>query len=511
MNLKRTRWPSALAAVVAVTLLLAGAISGCSGPSSTPVTPPKSTSVTVALQGEPTTLDPQYADDGNMQKVTENIFEGLLALNGKTLQVEPSLATAFQRSGDSAWRLTLREGVKFQSGDPLTAEDVVFSVNRIIDPAYKSQIAGNFGTIDKAVKIDDKTVDILTKGPDPVLPIRLTLLKIMSKKAVEAAGDKVVTTPVGTGPYKLKDWNRGVSLSLELNPNYWGAKPTVTAATYRFIQEGATRLAAVKAGEVDIGLNMLPEYTKELPQVKSIEGLEFYFIRMSQFKGIMKDQKIRQAATLAVNTQALVTNLFQGYASQANGQLLKPGYTGYNKDLKPYAFDLEKAKALLKESGYKGEVVELVSERGRWLKDTEISEAVADMLRAAGFNVKLTFLSFQEWLATLFDATRAPDMQFSSHANEMLDADRTFTSCVASTGTQSTYNNKELDTLIEQARTELDPAGRQAAYEKVGKTVFDDPAWIPLVNVKDIYGLTTRVTWEPRQDGRLFLAEIGLK
>ncbi|MEX0974364.1 MAG: ABC transporter substrate-binding protein [Bacillota bacterium] len=506
--MSRTKWSIPLALVI-VLALAAGALSGCGGKAQESAAKPAS--ITIALQGEPTTLDPQYADDGNMHPVTENVFETLLQLDGKTLQVKSCLATAYQRTGENTWRFTLRQGVTFHNGDPLTAEDVVFSVNRIIDPAYKSQVVGNVATIVKAVKVNDKTVDILTTGPDPLLPMRMTLLHIMNQKAVTAAGDKVVTTPVGTGPYKLNQWNRGVSLTLDAFPDYWGAKPSITAATYRFIQEDATRLAAVKAGEVDLSVNMLPEYTKELPQVKSGDGLEFYFIRLSQFKGIMKDPRIRLAACYAIDKDSLVKNLFQGYAAAAQGQLLKPGYVGFNKELKPYPYDPEKAKALLKEAEYNGEKIQLVSERGRWLKDTEISEAVADMLRSVGFNVQLTFLSFQEWLATLFDATRAPDMQFSSHSNPMFDADRTFTSCLASTGTQSTYHDPVLDDLITQARTELDPAKRQATYEKIGKTAYDDPAWISLVNVKDIYGLSTRVNWEPRQDGRIILSEIILK
>lgn len=255
----------------------------------------------------------------------------------------------------------------------------------------------------------------------------------------------------------------------------------------------------------------MPEYAKELPQVKSVEGLEFYFIRLSQFKGVMADPRLRQAANYAINKETLVKNLFQGYAAVAPGQLLKPGYVGFDKELKPYQYDPEKAKALLAEAGYSGQKIQLVAERGRWLKDTEIAEAVADMLRAAGFNVQLTFLSFQEWLKVLFDQSLAPDMQFSSHANEIFDGDRTFTSCVKSDGPQSTYKNAGLDKIIDQARTELNAGTRQALYEKVAKTVYDDPAWIPLINVKDIYGLTARVVWEPRQDGRIILPEMALK
>ena len=505
----------------ALAVLMLFGLSGCAeqkpaAPAPKPAEAPKPAApppkvITLALQGEPTTLDPQYPDDGNMRAVTENVFEGLLKLNGKTLQADPSLALSYERQGEKTWRFKLRSGVKFHNGQPLTAQDVVFSVNRIVDPAYKSQIAGNFGTIDKAAKVDESTVDIMTKGPDPVLPIRMTLLKIVNEKAIKDAGDKVATQPVGTGPYKVTEWKRGVSITVEKFADYYGTKPPVDKATYRFIQEGATRLAAVMAGEVDLAVNMLPEYAKQLPQVKAVEGIEYYFIRLSQFKGTMKDKRLRLAANYAVNKQVLVDSLFQGYATVAQGQFFKPGYVGYNKNVKAYPYDPEKAKALLKEAGYKNQKVQIVAERGRWLKDGEVAEAVATMLKNVGFNVELKYLSWQEWLKALFDQKLAPDLMFSSHGNEMFDADRTFSSCVHSKGPQSTYANPALDKLIDQARTELDTAKRQATYEQVTQAVHEDPAWIVLLNANDIFGMTVRMQWEPRQDGRIILSEMSIK
>ncbi|MCR4398022.1 MAG: ABC transporter substrate-binding protein [Firmicutes bacterium] len=508
-----------VAVLLAVALAASGA--GCARPAEKkpevqqpaqpqPVQPPKiKDSIVIALQGEPTTLDPQFPDDGNMRTVTENVFEGLLEMDGRTLKPKPCLADSYRALDDTTWEFKIRSGVKFQNGEPLTADDIVFSVNRIIDPAFKSQIAGNFRTITGARKIDESTVHVLTNGPDPVLPVRITGLKIVNKKHVEASGDAVGTKPIGTGPYRVTGWSRGVNITVEAFDDYWGTKPTIRRATYRFIEEGSTRLSALKANEIDLAVNMLPEYVKDVPKVESVEGLEFPFVRLNQFKGVMKNKLLRQAANYAIDKEALATSLYGGYAVVAQGQLFKPGYVGFNPSLKPYPYDPAKAKDLIQQAGYKGEKVQLVAERGRWLKDGELAEAVSMMLRDVGFNVELKYYDWSGWLKILFDRNLAPDMILSFHSNDMFDADRTFSSLVHSKGPMSSYGDS-LDQAIDSARNEMDPAKRQRMYEEIGRAIYDDPAFIFLLNLKDIYGLSKDLDWKPRQDEKRLLLEMRI-
>ena len=464
--------------------------------------------VVIALQGEPSTLDPQFADDGNMRAVTENVFEALLEVDGQTLKPKPCLAESMKTVNATTWEFKLRKGVKFHNGEPLTADDVVFSVMRQIDPKFKSQIAGNFRTITSAKKVDDSTVQIITNGPDPALPIRLTGLMIVNKKHVETSGDTVGTKPVGTGPYKFTNWTKGVSISVEAFPDYWGNKPSIKKGLFRFIEEGSTRLSALKAGEIDLAVNMLPEYVKDVPKVEAVEGLEFPFIRLHQFKGVVKNKLIRQAMNYAIDKEALAKSLYGGYATIAQGQLFKPGYVGFNANLKPYPYDPNKAKELLKQAGYKGEKIQLVAERGRWLKDGELAEAVSMMLRDVGLNVELKYYDWQGWLKVLFDRNLAPDMIQIFHSNDLFDADRTFSSLVHTKGPMSSYLSEELDKKIDAARTEMDPAKRQKTYEEIGQAIYDDPAFIFLLNIKDIYGLSKNLDWKPRQDGKKLLSEM---
>lgn len=493
-----------------VLVLAAGLIASGCGKSQPPKEQPKRESMTLAIPNEPSTMDVQFADDGNMRLVTENVVEGLLAMDGKTLKAVPALATEFKNTAPTTWNVKLRQGVKYHNGNAFNADDVLFNVKRVLDPNFKSDIVGFFQSIKDVKKIGDYEVEFTTQGPDPSFSTRLTLLKMLDKETVEAAPDKVKTELVGTGPYKMAGWQRGQNITIERYDGYWGTKPSIKTAKYRFIQEDATRAAALKAGEVDLATNMLPEYVKDLPKVKTIDGLEFSLVRMNAIRGVMKDPKIRQAANYAINKEAIAKSLYQGYATVASGQVFKPGYAGFNPNLKAYPFDIAKAKALLQEAGYKGEKIEFVGERGRWIKDGEQIETIAQMLRDAGFNVEVKMLSFQNWLRVLFNREQAPDMIFTFHSNDIFDADRTFSTYVHTKGPGSSYTDK-LDKVLEQARTELDPAKRQKMYEEVGQTIYDDPAWISVVNIKDVYGMKDYVEWEPRQDMRLTVFEMTLK
>lgn len=496
--------------IALLVLLLAASLlaAGCGG--GKPAEQAKRDSITIAIPNEPSTMDVQFPDDGNMRLVTENVVEGLLAMDGKTLKPVPALATEYKNTNPTTWNVKLRQNVKYHNGSPFNADDVVFSYKRIMDPNFKSDIVGFFKSIKDVKKINDYELEFITEGADPSFPTRLTLLKILDKETIEKAPDKVKTELVGTGPYKLASWQRGQNIVIERYDGYWGAKPAVKSAKYRFIQEDATRAAALKAGEVDLATNMLPEYVKDLPKVKTVDGLEFSMLRLNAIRGVMQDPKMRQAANYAINKEAIAKSLYQGYAAVAPGQLFKPGYAGFNPNLKAYPYDVAKAKQLLQEAGYKGEKLELVGTRGRWLKDGEQVETIAQMLRDAGFNVEVKMLSFQNWLRVLFNREQAPDMIFTFHSNDIFDADRTFSTYIHTKGPGSSYPSK-LDGKVEQARTELDTAKRQKIYEEIGQSIYDDPSWISLVNIKDIYGMKGYVEWEPRQDMRLTVFEITLK
>jgi peptide/nickel transport system substrate-binding protein len=155
--------------------------------------------------------------------------------------------------------------------------------------------------------------------------------------------------------------------------------------------------------------------------------------------------------------------------------------------------------------------LEFIGEAGRWLKDKELTEAVAGQLREAGLNVTVNIVEWSAWLDLLFaGADKAPTMQFSSHDNSLLDADRTMSALYHTEGSQTAYSNPEVDKLVDDARTETDLAKREEMYHEAIQIVYDEAALVPLVNLKDIYGLSTGLEWTPRLDGKMLVIEMNL-
>jgi len=466
--------------------------------------------IVIAIGGDPSTLDPQAADDGNERAVNENIYETLIARDPKTMELVPNLAESWTELDATTWEVKLRKGIKFHNGELFNAEAAAFSINRVIDPNFKSEVISYFSTIKEAKVIDDTTIQVITTGPDPTIPARLYFLKIVPPKYSSDAN--FGTKPVGTGPYKFVEWVRDDHVTLEVNADYWGdTKPTIAKVIIRPIKEEVTRLAALKAGEVDLVKNLIPEYVSEVPKALSTPGLEFTWLRLNTLVGPLTDKRLRQAVNYTINKDALAQSLYSGYAAPADGQILTAGHFGYNSNVKAYPYDPEKAKALIAEAGYAGEEIEFIGEAGRWLKDKELIEAVAQQLREVGFNIKVNIVEWSQWLDLLFaGADKAPTIQFSAHSNELLDADRTLSALFESTGSQTAYTNPQFDQLVDAARTETDLTKRADEYHQAVQIAYDDAAVGFLLNLKDVYGTTNRVEWTPRLDGKMLVIEMKL-
>lgn len=465
--------------------------------------------VTIALGSEPTTLDPQLREDGGERAVNDNIYETLMARAPKG-ELVPGLAKEAPKLVDpQTWEVKLRSGIKFHNGEPFNADSVVFSIKRIIDPKFNSEQISFFETIKDANKVNDLTVRIITNGPDPILLSRLYWMKMVPSGHTN--DPKFAETPVGTGPYKFVQWKRGQYITLEKNEDYWGKKPPIKKVTYRFVEEPGTRLAGLMANEFDIITNLLPEFTKQVPQAIHILGLEHPIMILNADGGPTKDVKFRQALNYAVDKAALAEGLFEGYAQIAQGQLLSPSFFGFNKDVGPYPYDPQKAKTLLKEAGAEGATVELIGTAGRWLKDREVVEAVAAYWDAVGVRTKVRIFEFNEYLNRLFDRKTRGDAIFVVSSNELLDADKSFSAYYRAGGIGSSNSDKELAALIDNARTETDFNKRASMYHKAVKHTYDNAYFVWLLNIEDIYGVSDRVNWSGRVDAKILVSEMKIK
>src|SRR5690606_10660303 len=164
--------------------------------------------------------------------VNDNIYEALLNRD-QDMNLTPHLATEYRQVDESTWEFNLREGISYHNGQPFNADAVVYSVKRIIDPELNSEQLSFFATIADAVKVDDYTVQIITNGPDPILPARMYWMKMVEPSHAQGDPDTFATTPIGTGPYKFVSWNRGVEVVLEANEDYWGGAPGIDRVIVR--------------------------------------------------------------------------------------------------------------------------------------------------------------------------------------------------------------------------------------------------------------------------------------
>jgi peptide/nickel transport system substrate-binding protein len=466
-------------------------------------------SVTVALGSEPTTLDPQLREDGGERAVNDNIYDTVLTRDPKG-KLMSALASEMPKLVDAnTWEIKLRKGVVFHNGEKMNADALVNSVQRVIDPAFNSEQISFFSTITGASKVDDLTVRITTKGPDPILPSRLYWLKVVPP---EHSNDPMFAEkPVGTGPYQFVSWKRGQSIELKRNENYWGEKPQIASVHYRFIEEPGTRLAGLMAGEFDLITNLLPEFTQQVPKSIHIVGLEHPIIILNADSGITKDIRVRRALNYAVDKDALAKGLFEGFAQVAEGQLLSPSFFGFNPEVKAYPYDLDEAKSLLKEAGAEGATVELVGTSGRWLKDRELVEAVAAYWKKAGINAKVRIFEFNEYLNRLFDRQTRADGIFVVSSNELLDADKSFSAYYKKGGIGSSNSDETLAGLIDQARSETDVEKRAGLYHQAVERAHDQAYFVWLLNIEDVYGLSDRLSWPGRVDARLLVQEMKVK
>src|SRR5262249_24589525 len=210
--------------------------------------------VKIGLAAEPNTFDPHLTVGRNTQIFIVNVYDGLTARDAQGNLV-PALAESWKRLNATTWQFALRKGVKFHNGDDFNAESVKFTLDRATNPETKATVSSELGTIASTEIVDPSTVNVITKTPDFLPPVRLGELfgLMLSPKHTNAVGKEAIATkPNGTGPFKLVSWTKNEQMVLEANESYWRGAPKVKKIVVRPILEDAARIAALQAGEVDL-------------------------------------------------------------------------------------------------------------------------------------------------------------------------------------------------------------------------------------------------------------------
>lgn len=456
----------------------------------------------VIVQGsDPETLDCQATTTRSTMNVCGAINEPLMKVafspSGAS-SVVPVLATSWKLVNDTTWQVKLRDNVKFSNGEPFDADAVKYSMDRIMNKDNKWPSFKYVSTIDHVEVVDKTTVNFITKAPDPLFPMNTTMVYMVPPKYTAQVGNQgFANKPIGTGPFKLVEWVKDDHLTLQANTDYWGNKPKLTQVTFKPIPEAATRTAAIKTGQADM---VTPLSISDIASLQQSEGVRvvqaptlrvMYVVLDQANNDIMKNTKVRQALNYAIDKDAIVKDLFQGYGIKLKGEGLSPEFYGYNPDLEPYPYDPVKAKQLLTEAGYpNGFSVTMWSPRGRYPLDYETAQAVAGQLDKVGVKVDVKPLEWAVYIQNLTNKKLTP-MVFAAWGTYP-DADPMFDAFLKG-GVYSYTNEPDFDKLVLDARSTMDPQKRLSLLQQAAKVQHDEAFVIFLHQLQNIYAVSTRV------------------
>lgn len=435
--------------------------------------------VVIVLEEAPQVVEPcESALYGVGLIIKQNITETLTELDPSSGKPIPRLATSWERINDTTWRFKLREGVVFHDGAPFNAEAVSHSLTRLMNAKLNCMTRNKFftpGTF-TATPVDEHTIDITTDPAQQILPSLLTTLVIVSPNTPM---DEVSSKPIGTGPYVFDSWTQGERVTLTRFDKYWGEKPAIEKATFIVRNESAVRAAMVATGEADIAPSIAVQDAVDPAIDFSYPNSETTRIRIGQDKAPLNDIRIRKALNLATDRNAFIGTILSKDVVPAS-QLVVPTTLGYNKDLTPWPYDLEQAKALIDEARAAGVAVDtpirLIGRQNLFPNITEVLQALVQMWQAAGLNVELTMVERSQALelgTKPYAADRPPTMITDQHNNDMGDASFTVVYKYSSSGPQADTSDPNLDKLISEAAMANDDK-RGALFKEAFRVISED-------------------------------------
>jgi peptide/nickel transport system substrate-binding protein len=488
-------------------LLLAIAITSC-GPTQPPQSAPKGNAggtLMRAMTTEPTSLDPQGAANSGLNLVLPYLFDTLVTRtrDGKFVG---HLAESWQASPDGKTiDMKLKSGVKFHDGSPMNAASVVYTFDRFKKIGDKSPIAANVKEISRVEALDDRTVRFSFEKPTATFWSTLSMpyAAILSPTAVQAAGDGFGNKPVGTGPFKLGEWKRGVDITLVRNPDYnWGPAEVTNKGpvkldklVFKVIPDANTQFSALQSGDVDVIFITEPTF---LDRVKNDKRLHLEPINLDSLiylgyncaRSPFDEVKVRQALSYAVDKSEIVKTALGGFGIEADAPL-PPSLPGYDPGLKSWGqgYDPAKAKALLSEAGFTRDA------EGSWQRDGKklsgklltstrspndaIATVLQSQLKAIGVPMEIQQLDS----AAVMKATTEGAFDLLLWRYDWNDPDALNIYLSSSRIRQTNrvfYSNPRVDDLLSRGAEEMDQAKRVSLYQDAQKAILTDAPWQPL-------------------------------
>jgi peptide/nickel transport system substrate-binding protein len=464
----------------------------------------------------PGTLDPQLNFNIEVEDITGQICEHLVDRDpdGKLI---PSLATSWQLINENTWQFKLRRGVTFHNGEEFDAKAVKFSIERIIDPNGKSPQKYWYASISQAEIIDDYTINIITKGIDVLLPAKLGsyLGSIVPMQYLTEAGDaEFGRHPVGTGPFRFLSRGREKEVILIPNETYWGKIPKIDRLVFHFIPDPQKQIEMLINGNLDIVSNIPPRSASRLKQSPSTNlvkkaTVQYSSSRMNTIKGgPLSDPRVRQSINYAVDVDKLIKYVFNGNGKRLATTIM-PEEFGFNPSLKPYPYDLQLAKELLKKAGYAdGITLNFIV-----FNDLEeLGKAIEKELSRANIKLKTRLISREDFTRESTNKTLDYDLTLGNPVNPFIDAGFQLNLMFSSKSPFSVYRNETVDQLLAEAARTTDEPARKLILMKIQEIIHSEATNLFLFQIIKAYGLQRGVSgFIPYADGILRLNQVSIK
>ncbi len=458
----------------------------------------------VGIADEAPSLDPGLAPTiASASTAFAHIYDQLVSFEGQNLKLTGKLAESWKMLDERTWEFALRKGVKFHNGDDFTAKDVLYSMSvyrndRSPKKVYTEEIAD-------VEQVDPYTVRIHTRNPNPTLFVSLAEFPILPSEAREQIGeDAFARQPIGTGPYRVVEFARGERLVLEANPNYWRGPVQPAKLTLRPLADPSTRVAELKAGGVQIiagppagRLKELDEGDTELIRLKGGRTIMYPMVTKNR---PFDDVRVRQAVNYAVNREAILKSILEGYGELLHGPF-SSAWLGYDPSLQPYPYDPARARQLLAEAGY-ANGVDVVFEisNGVFLRDRDIAEAVAGQLAEVGIRVQLVPTEraklISDWLSGASQGITSAQWGTAADPEPLLSW--TFYK------RPGHKPDEQLNSMIEQSRRTVDTEQRKRLLQEIGRYVQDQAYWLFIHAQDEFYARRKGIPWEPTPDGQSY-------
>ncbi|SDJ03950.1 glutathione ABC transporter substrate-binding protein [Natribacillus halophilus] len=447
----------------------------------------------LAMGSDAVDLDPHGSNDTSSTHIRSNLYDKLVDYD-ENMELEPDLAEDYEQIDDNTWEFNLKEDVTFHDGEPFDADDVVATLERVIDPDFASEKAFLYEMIEEIEAVDEHTVQITTEYPFAPLDAHLAHDGggMMSAAAIEEDENderNLDTEPVGTGPFELENWDQGNEVVLTRNDDYHGGEIALDSATYTVVDEQLTRIGMLENNEAHVADDIEPSQMDQLEEmegvdVSSVESLRLDYVGMNNEEEPFDDPDVRRAINMAVDKETIIEGVYEGYGEEAIGAL-NPLVFGYSEDIEPVDYDVDEAESLMDDAGYEDgfETTLLVEDVDQ--VNLQIAEILQQQLAEIGVDMSI---EQQEWGA-LLDATAegSYEMVMLGWTTVTGDADYAMyplfhSDSHGAPGNRTFYDNEEVDELLDAGRETADDDERIEIYSEAQQIINDEATVVPLVH-----------------------------